>query len=196
MPKWIPENKLSRKPNSKHQHHIDQHRLSLVISIWPAIRDSSGLCKQLQKLPRHLPLEHSTLQRASKIWGPQTQPDAVETSDPLPVEGMQDVQTVDQLRDRTPVPQDSDHLAIHSHSYPLSEAMDDGESDVMHERIAPSESARLHLLFFNAMEAAAGSVNKSFRTCYVCCTRWRDESPFPPCHYVLLGGGGSLRILY
>ncbi|CAP93014.1 Pc16g03440 [Penicillium rubens Wisconsin 54-1255] len=74
-----------------------------------------------------------------KIWGPQTQPDAVETSDPLPVEGMQDVQTVDQLRDRTPVSQDSDHLSTHSHSYPLSEAMDDGESYVMHERIAPSE---------------------------------------------------------
>ena len=128
-----------------------------------------------------------------KIWGPQTQPDAVETSDPLPVEGMQDVQTVDQLRDRTPVSQDSDHLSTHSHSYPLSEAMDDGESYVMHERIAPSESAPLHLLFFNAMEAAAGSINKSFRTCYVCCTRWRDERPFPPCHYVL---GGGLRILY
>lgn len=115
----------------------------------------------------------------------------METSDPLPVEGMQDVQTVDQLRDRTLVPQDSDHLAIHSHSHPLSEAMDDGESDVMHERIAPSESARLHLLFFNAMEAAAGSINKAVRTCYMCCTRWRDESPFPHCHYVLWGGGGA-----
>ncbi|KAJ6190282.1 hypothetical protein N7519_000303 [Penicillium mononematosum] len=117
-----------------------------------------------------------------KIWGPQTQPDAVETSDPQP-EGMQDVQTVDRLRDRTPVSQDSDYLAIHSHSHPSSEAMDDGVSDVMHERIAPPESA--HLQFFNVMEAAAGSIQQSFRTCYVCYSRWRDESPFPPCHSVV-----------
>lgn len=83
MPKWIPENKLSRKPNSKHLHHIDQHRLSLVISIWPAIRDSSGLCKQLQKLSRHLPLEPSTLQRASKRYGDR-RPSRTQWRHPIP----------------------------------------------------------------------------------------------------------------
>lgn len=117
-----------------------------------------------------------------QIWGPQTEPDAVETSNPLPIEGMQDVQVVDQLRERTPVSQDGDQLAIHSHGHPPSVTMDDGEPHVLHEPIAPLETANMQLS--SEMDAVAGSTQKSVRSCYECFARWRGERPFPPCHSI------------
>ncbi|KGO62262.1 hypothetical protein PEX1_066210 [Penicillium expansum] len=119
-----------------------------------------------------------------QIWGPQAQPDALETSNLLPVEGMQDVQIVGELRERIPVSQDGDQLAIHSHTYPPSVTLHNGEgvSEVSHETTVPVETANMELS--NNMDVLAGSIHRSIRSCYECFVRWRDESPFPPCHSI------------
>ncbi|KGO38616.1 hypothetical protein PEX2_074600 [Penicillium expansum] len=119
-----------------------------------------------------------------QIWRPQAQPDALETSNLLPVEGMQDVQIVGQLRERIPVSQDGDQLAIHSHTYPPSVTLHNGEgvSEISHETTVPVETANMELS--NNMDVLAGSIHRSIRSCYECFVRWRDESPFPPCHSI------------
>lgn len=122
-----------------------------------------------------------------QIWGPQTQPDGVETSNHLPVEGMQNVQVVDQLRDRTPVSQDGDQLAINSHGHPPSMTLHDGEGtlEVPHEAIVPVDTANTQLS--NDMDAVAGSLQDAVRSCYECFAHSQDESSFPPCLPTLVG---------
>ncbi|CAI7583998.1 unnamed protein product [Penicillium glandicola] len=116
-----------------------------------------------------------------QIWGPQPEPDAVETSDPLPVEGMQGVQTIDQLRERTPVSQNGDQPAINSHSNPPSVSMHDGELEA-HEEIAPPETADMQLS--SEMDALAGSTQQFTGSCYECFARWREPTRFPPCRSI------------
>lgn len=122
-----------------------------------------------------------------QIWGPQTQPDAVETSNHLPVEGMQDVQVFDQLHDRTPVSQDGDRLAINSHGHPPSMTLHDGEGtlELPHEATVPLDTANMQLS--NDMDAVSGSLQDAVRSCYECFARWQDKSPFPPCLPTLVG---------
>ncbi|KAJ5926415.1 hypothetical protein N7516_008188 [Penicillium verrucosum] len=116
-----------------------------------------------------------------QIWGPQTQPDAVETSNHLPMEGIQDVRVADQLRDRTPVSQDGDQLAINSYSHPPSMTLYDGEGalEVPLEAIVPLDMSNTQLS--NDMDAVARSLDDAVRSCYECFARWQDESPFPSC---------------
>lgn len=113
-----------------------------------------------------------------QIWEPQTQPDAMETSNHLPMEGIQDA---DQLRDRTPVSQDGDQLAINSHSHPPAMTLYDGEGalEVPLEAIVPLDMSNTQLS--NDMDAVARSLDDAVRSCYECFARWQDESPFPSC---------------
>ncbi|KAJ5383208.1 hypothetical protein N7517_001119 [Penicillium concentricum] len=113
-----------------------------------------------------------------QIWGPQTEPDVVETSNPRPVEGMQEVQ-VDQLRERTPVSQDGDQLVIHSHSQSPSVTSEDAFLEALQSAIGPPETANLQLS--NEMDAIS---QQSVKCCYECFARWIDESPNPPCQSI------------
>lgn len=105
-----------------------------------------------------------------QIWGPQTHPDA-ETSNHLPVKGMQD----------------GDQLAIKSHSHPPSMTLHDGEGvlEVPHEAIVPLDTANMQLS--SDMDAVARSLQDAVRSCYECFARWKDESPFPSCLPTLVG---------
>ncbi|KAJ5957662.1 hypothetical protein N7501_011941 [Penicillium viridicatum] len=122
-----------------------------------------------------------------QIWGPQIQPDAVETSNHLPVEGMQDVQVADQLRDRTPASQDGDQLTTNSCSHPPSMTLHDGEGalEVPHEAIIPLDTTNMQLS--NDMDAVSKSLLDAVTSCYKCFAGWQDESPFPPCLSTLMG---------
>ncbi|KUM61923.1 hypothetical protein ACN42_g5175 [Penicillium freii] len=122
-----------------------------------------------------------------QIWGPQIQPDAVETSNHLPVEGRQDVQVADQLRDRIPASQDGDQLATNSRSHPPSMTLHDEEGalEVPHEAIIPLDTTNMQLS--NDMDAVSKSLLDAVRSCYECFARWQDESPFPPCLPTLVG---------
>jgi hypothetical protein len=75
-----------------------------------------------------------------QIWGPQTEPDAVETPHTLPVEGMQDVQVVEQPRGRTPISQNGDQLPIDSHSHPPSVTIENAYLEPLHEAIGPLDT--------------------------------------------------------
>ncbi|KAJ5951252.1 uncharacterized protein N7479_009665 [Penicillium vulpinum] len=115
-----------------------------------------------------------------RIWGPQTEPDAVETSNPLHVEGMQDVQVVCQVRERTPVSQDGDQLAVHSHTHPPSVTMHGEDLQALQESSASIDTANMQISI--DIDALAGSTTQqAFRCCYKCFSRWQDGSANPPC---------------
>ncbi|OQD63288.1 hypothetical protein PENPOL_c010G05287 [Penicillium polonicum] len=122
-----------------------------------------------------------------QIWGPQIQSDAVEASNHLPVEGRQDVQVADQIRDRTPLSQGGDQLATNSRSHPPSMTLHDGEGalEVPHEAIIPLDTTNMQLS--NDMDAVSRSLQDAVRSCYECFARWQDESSFPPCLPTLMG---------
>ncbi|OQE38007.1 hypothetical protein PENCOP_c009G02144 [Penicillium coprophilum] len=113
-----------------------------------------------------------------QIWGPQTEPDVVETSNPLPVDAMQGVQ-VDQLRERTPISQEGDQLEIHSHSQSPSTTFEDEYLKALNSAIGPRETANLKLS--NEIHAIT---QQSVKCCYECFARWIDESPSPPCQSI------------
>ncbi|KAJ5159014.1 uncharacterized protein N7500_008665 [Penicillium coprophilum] len=113
-----------------------------------------------------------------QIWGPQAEPDAVETSNPLPVDTMQGVQ-VDHLRERTPISQEGDQLKIHSHSQSPSTTSEDENLKALNSAIGPLQAANLQLL--NEIHAPT---QRSVKCCYECFTRWIDESQNPPCQSI------------
>ncbi|CAI7579074.1 unnamed protein product [Penicillium viridicatum] len=109
-----------------------------------------------------------------QIWGPQIQPDAVETSNHLPVEGRQDVQ-------------DGDQLATNSRSHPpfMTSHDEEGALEVPHEAIIPLDTTNMQLS--NDMDAVSKPLLDAVRSCYECFARWQDESPLPPCLPTLMG---------
>ncbi|KXG45532.1 uncharacterized protein PGRI_032990 [Penicillium griseofulvum] len=117
-----------------------------------------------------------------QIWGPQTEPDAVETSNPLPVEGTQDVQVVDKPRGRTPISQNGYQLPINSHSHPPSVTMEDAHLEPLHEEIGLLDTANSQLS--KDMDALATSTRQSVKCCYSCYARWMHESANPRCQSI------------
>ncbi|KAJ5494583.1 hypothetical protein N7463_010670 [Penicillium fimorum] len=99
-----------------------------------------------------------------QIWGPQTEQDTVETSNPLPVDGIQDVQ-IDQLRERTPVSQDGDQLDIHSRSQTPFMTFEDAYLEPLHSAIGPLQTANLQLS--NEMDTLAASTKQPAQNEYI-----------------------------
>jgi hypothetical protein len=110
-----------------------------------------------------------------QIWGPQPEPDVAETSATLPVDGMQDVQMLDDLSERTPVSQTADPPALHYQNHsPMT--MRDEETELQHQMIEPLETPDVQPS--TGYDVLTGPSSKCGRVCYECVHYWQENWRF------------------